>query len=121
MTSEDFAVLLLLLLLLQFYFMRNFYLQGKVLRLEFSMFIRHTSVQIDEISSSAKDTVVDQVKCLHADISTKDAEDFVPDIVTNASKNYWNEVEQVQKVLLRNGIRRLSIQDLQFGLSDDFR
>jgi hypothetical protein len=121
MTSEDFALLLTFLVLLQFYFMRKLYLQSKVLRLEFSMFIRHTSVQIEELSSSARDTIVEQVQLLHTDLPEKDAEKFVPDVVTEANKTYWNEVEQVQKVLLRNGIKGLSRKDSQFALSDDFK
>ena len=121
MTSEDIALPLVLLILFQCYFMRKFYLQSKVLRLEFSMFIRHTSVQIEELSSSARDTIIEQAQLLNTDLPKNNPEKFVPDVLTEANKAYWNEVKQVQKVLLRNGIKRLSYQDLQFGLSDDFK
>lgn len=121
MTSEDFALLLVFLSIVQFYFTRKFYLQTKVLRLEFSMFIRNRGVQIDELSNSATDAIVEQVKCLHPEVSAKGAVDFVPDDVREATRTYWNEVEQVQKVLLRNGIKSLSRRDSQFALSDDFR
>jgi hypothetical protein len=121
MTSEDLALLLVILILLQCYFMRRFYLQSKVLRLEFSLFIRHTSFQIEELTSAAKDTIIEQAQLINTDLPKKDAEKFVPDVLTEANKTYWDEVEQVQKVLLRNGIKRLSLQDLQFGLSGDLK
>lgn len=121
MTDEDLAFLLVLLSILQFYFTRKFYLQSRVLRLEFYMFIRSRGTQISELSDTAKDSIVEQVRCLRPDISTRDAENVVPDDVMEATKTYWNEVEQVQKVLLRNGIKSLSRKDSHFGLSDDFK
>ncbi len=121
MTLEDFSFFLLLVVFAQFYFMRKFYLQVKVLRLEFSMFIRDVSIQIDEIATSAKEVISEQVKTIHPSISMRDAEDYVPDVVRNAAKEYWDNVEKVQKVLLRNGLSSLTRSDAKFGLSDSLK
>jgi len=121
MSSEDYSYLLFFLVLVQFYFLRKSYVKNRVLRLEFSMFVRQTSIQIDELSSIAGEAIIEEVKRQNPDIPEKDAQDHIPDAVSDATKTYWEEVNHVNKNLQRNGIKQISLMDFGFLLSNSYK
>ena len=114
-------IFLSLLLILNLFLLRKYYLAVKVLRLEFTMFIRHTSIQVDEMVSAARESIVEQVQVRFPDKTVQEAEMFVPDDITEAKRIFRETIEDAQKTLIRNNVKALSNLDVEFGLSDNFK
>lgn len=121
MDLTNMEIFLSLLLILNLFLLRKYYLAVKVLRLEFTMFIRHTSIQVDEMVSAARESIVEQVQIRFPDKTEQEAEMFVPDDITEAKRIYRETIEDAQKTLIRNNVKALTNLDVEFGLSDNFK
>ena len=121
MNLTGLEIILSLLLVLTLFLLRKYYLAVKVFRLEFTMFIRHTSVQIDEMVSAARDSIIEQVQIRLPNKTEQEAAMFLPDDITEAKRIFRKTIEHTQKTLIRNNINALSDVDIRFGLSDNFK
>ncbi len=114
-------IVLVCLLVFGLYFIYTLIIKIRVLRYHLVDFSDWAINEIDSITDSATDTIVEEVKLRRGDISNERAQMFVPTYITEARRRWEKEVDDLQVSLRRNGMSCLGDSERTFLLSDKFQ